>query len=73
MKWSLLLVFLLGCNPIKQIEPKVGECVLGTGMAVWKLVKEDSGKYLFASYPLQEDSPAIVIEDPRTFKKVECP
>lgn len=73
MKFVILLLTLVACNPIKQLEPKVGECVLGPQMNVMKLIRMEDNKYLFASVPVTEGSPVDVYEDPRALKKVECP
>jgi hypothetical protein len=69
MKWILFLFILTACNQ----ELKVGECVIGTRMDVWKLMRMDGKKYLFVTLPIQEDSPVEIVEDVSAFKKVDCP
>lgn len=73
MRFCLLLVFTLACMPVKEIKLVPGECVLGKGMAVWKLISMNHGEYMFAVMPVQEGSPLEIVKDISTFKKVECP
>ena len=68
----LILFSLLACSP--SIPPvKVGECVLGTDMGVWKLMREDDGKFLFVQYPEVEGAPVHAVMDLVAYKKVDCP
>lgn len=69
----LFLILIMACDPVKQIDPKVGDCVIGTGMNVWKLIRMEKNKYLFAIYPVQAGSAIKIVEDVSTFKKVDCP
>jgi hypothetical protein len=72
MKYLLLFTFLSACSP--SIPPiKVGECVLGTNMAVWKLLREAHGMFLFVQYPEVEGAPVHSVTDVAAFKKVDCP
>lgn len=73
MKYFLLLVVLLGCNPANRSLPKVDECVIGPQMDVMKLLREEDEKFLFVEYPYAEDSPVEIMEDVSALKKVECP
>lgn len=69
----LLLIILSACNFTGPKPPQVGECVIGTKMDVWKLLRMDDGKYLFATYPFDEGAPVEVVTDVSAFKKVDCP
>ncbi len=71
MKYLILISFLSACSPSPNL--KVGECVLGTNMGVWKLMREDEGKYLFVQFPELEGAPVHAVADVSAFKKVECP
>lgn len=42
-------------------------------MDVWKLLRMDEGKYLFATYPYTEGAPVEILEDVSALKKVDCP
>jgi hypothetical protein len=73
MKYLIFCLFIISCSP--TIIPKIdlGECVLGTDMSIWKLLRKDQEKYLFVQYPELEGSPVHIISDLSTFKEVECP
>jgi hypothetical protein len=73
MKFIILLIFIIGCQPLRRIEPRVNECVIGPQMDVLKLLRADDEKYMFVEYPYAEDSPVEIIEDVSALKKVECP
>lgn len=73
MKFLLVLVLIIGCQPLKRLEPKVEECVIGPKMEVLKLIREEEHKYMFVGYPYGEESPVEIIEDVSALKKVECP
>ena len=71
----LLLLLLLSCERIRPINLEVGDCVIGEGMDIWKLIREDDEdkEYMFATNPVEEGSLVQVVGDISTFKKVECP
>jgi hypothetical protein len=73
MRLLILLLLLLGCERNKPMNIQVGDCVIGEAMNIWKLIRMDEGKYMFATNPVEEGSQIQVVEDPSTFKKVECP
>lgn len=69
----LTLLLLVSCLDVKKDEPKIGDCFIGTRMDVWKLMRMDEGKYLFATFPFGEGSPVEVVTDVSALKKVDCP
>lgn len=69
----LILILGLACTKTEVMNIKKGECVLGRGMDVYQLIREDEGIYLFARVPVDESSPLEVVKDLSTFRKVECP
>lgn len=68
-----MLFIICSCNPLRRIEPKVEECVIGPQMDVLKLLRTEDEKYLFVEYPYAEDSPVEIMEDVSALKKVDCP
>jgi len=73
MKFFIMLLFIFGCVPLRRMEPKVEECVIGPRMDVLKVLRAEDQKYMFVEYPYDEDSPVEIIEDVSALKKVECP
>jgi hypothetical protein len=73
MKFIFLFAMLMACSPTPKIDIKPGECVLGTGMAMWKLLRTENEDYLFAQFPLVEGAKVHVVKDLSAVKKVECP
>lgn len=69
----LLLLIILGCERVKPVKLQIGDCVIGEAMNIWKLIRMDENKYMFATNPVEEGSQIQVVSDPSTFKKVECP
>ena len=53
-------------------ELKPGDCVIGRGMVLWQLQRNEGGKFLFLHFPLQPDSKLEIVEDTSLYKKVEC-
>ena len=72
MKFLILFSILSACSPSIP-PPKVGECVIGTNMGVWKLMREENGKFLLIQYPEVEGSPVHTVTDLAAYKKVDCP
>lgn len=69
---GLIILFLVqGCLAVAP-ELTPGDCVLGTGMALWKLQREEGGRFLFTQFPESRDGKVIVVDDLRTYKKVDC-
>lgn len=73
MKYFLLLFLIASCLPGRNIRPEVGECVLGQGMSVWKLLRMEQGKYLFASFPADRDARINVVDVGVPLKVIACP
>lgn len=73
MHLLLLFLLLLSCERLKPVNLTVGDCVIGEGMDIWKLIRADQGEYLFVTNPVEEGSRVELIDDVSTFKKVECP
>ena len=73
MKFIIMLLFICSCIPLRRVEPKVEECVIGPQMDVLKLLRTEDEKYLFVEYPYAEDSPVEIMEDVSALKKVDCP
>lgn len=73
MHLLLLFLLLLSCERLKPVNLAVGDCVIGEGMDIWKLIRADQGEYLFVTNPVQEGSRVELMDDVSTFKKVECP
>lgn len=74
MKYLILFTLLLACSPTTPVpKVEVGECILGTNMAVWKLLRKEESKYLFVQYPEVEGAPIHALTDLAAFKKVDCP
>ena len=73
MRYFILVLITMACNSSTSKKPQIGECYIGTRMDVWKLLRMDEGKYLFATYPYDEGAPVEVMEDVSALKKVDCP
>ena len=73
MRFLLLLSLLIGCERARPVNIQVGDCVIGEAMNIWKLIRMDEDKYMFATNPVEEGSLIQVVSDASTFKKVECP
>lgn len=73
MRLLIFFLLLVGCERTKPINIQVGDCVIGEAMNIWKLIRMDEEKYMFATNPVEEGSQIQVVNDPSTFKKVECP
>lgn len=73
MKTVVFLFLITSCLQSAKSDPKIGECVLDDAMAIWKIMREDEGKFLVASYPYGEGAPVNVVTDFSPFKVVKCP
>jgi hypothetical protein len=67
----MCLILMTSCLALgPELAP--GDCVLGTGMAVWELLRESNGTYLFVQYPVQRGAKVEIVSDLTTFSKVDC-